>query len=68
MTNRISGLYVILEEDMREDDIEVLINAIKLFKKVASVEKNLANFDTVIAEVRARQDLAKKMFDILYDK
>lgn len=68
MTDRVNGLYVILEEDIREDDIEVLISAIKLFKKVAAVKKNISTFEASVAEVRAKQELTNKMFEILYGK
>lgn len=37
MTNRLKWLTVVFENDVREDDAEVIINAIKLIKWVIDV-------------------------------
>jgi len=66
MTNRYNTLLVILDHDIREDDAEPLIAAIKMMRGVLSVKPNVSDFESEMAEVRARQDLAQKLFDVIY--
>jgi hypothetical protein len=68
MTDRIHSLTVVLSHDIREDDIQPLITAIRLLKPVLSVVTHVTDDDSYMAEERARQELREKMFDILYPK
>ena len=38
MTDRVKGLYVALERDIRTDDLEVILTAIRMIKGVSGVE------------------------------
>lgn len=67
MTDRINALVVILEKDIREDDVESLVNAIRHFRFVADVKKNVSNIGDMIAYTRSRRDLTSKILDILHD-
>lgn len=66
MTDRYNSFTVVLERDMRSDDAESLITAIKQLRGVISVEPTVSNPDSVVAEVRARHDLSTKMWELLY--
>ena len=66
MTDRISGLFVALEQDIREDDVEDLIKAIKLLRGVAGVSTHVSNPDLYIAATRVRSELREKLLEVLY--
>lgn len=38
MTDRVKGLYVALDQDIRVDDVEPLMNAIRTLRNVSAVE------------------------------
>ena len=66
MTDTISALTVILEKDIRSDEIEPLIDAIKQFRSVLDVETHVSNLEQRVANSRARVELGEKLFEILY--
>ena len=68
MTDRVNSLQVCLDKDYRDDDIEVLRTAIMQMRGVISVGLNISDGDTWMAETRARQELGKKILDIVYPK
>ena len=68
MTDRINSLTIVLEKDVRDDDVEALISAVMQLRNVLSVEKNVTNVSDVVARQRARQELGKKLLDVLYPK
>lgn len=68
MTDRYYALTVILDKDMRDDDAECVINAIKMIKHVLDVKGNVSNPDTWMAEERSRRELCEKIWRILYPK
>lgn len=68
MTDRLSGYVVTLDRDIRDDDAEVITNAIKMIKGVLSVKPIVANIDTHIGYERAKQEIGQKLFNIFYEK
>jgi hypothetical protein len=66
MTDRIHALTVFLEEPIREDDVQPIIDAIRMIKRVASVQKHVHGIDALYAEQHARRDLEKKLWAALY--
>lgn len=68
MTDRVSGLYVILEQDIREDDVEELVQAIRLLRGVLTVETHVADFEEAIAQARVRSELIRELWDALNKK
>ncbi len=66
MTDRIFALTVILEKDIRADDVEALTNAISMFRGVLEVTKHVASPEAYTARVRARQELGEKLWAVLY--
>jgi len=65
MTDRYNALTVVFDKDIRSDDAERLINAIKMIKGVLSVEPNVSNVDSHIAYSKARQDISEKLWEVL---
>ena len=66
MTDRINSLAVVLESDMRADDAEELMSAIRQLRGVISVSGNVSDVASHIAQERARRELADKLWDVLY--
>ena len=66
MTARYNALVVVLENDVRDDDAEPLMNAIRVLRGVADVSGNVASIESYTSDVRARYDLGKKLLDVVY--
>lgn len=65
MTDRLKGLTVTLEADMREDDAKFIIDAILLLRGVAMVHTHVADLDHHFAVSAAKMDLQKKIIDLV---
>lgn len=68
MTDRFNYLTVALEQDIREDDAQMLISAIRQLRGVLSVEGNVVSADSWVAVERVRNEFREKLFDVLYPK
>lgn len=66
MTDRINAITVVLQDDIRIDDAEPILAAIKQIRGVLSVISNVADLDSHIAQTRARNELADKLWDVIY--
>lgn len=64
MTDRLKGCFVAFERDIREDDAEAIINAIKMIKGVEDVKVNIADADDWMNRQQIRRELRKKTFDL----
>lgn len=65
MTDRVHSLTVVLDSDIREDDIQRWVEAICLLKHVISVTPRVANLDSHMAEERAKRDLQDKIWAVV---
>jgi hypothetical protein len=65
MTDRIKGLTVVLEPNIREDDAQVIINAIKMIRGVGDVQTHISNLDHYMAFSQARMTMEKDIFDLI---
>jgi len=65
MTDRYHTLSVVLEHDIREDDAEPLIAAIRQMRGVLSVTGVVANAESHMAHERARHELGSKLWAVL---
>lgn len=65
MTTRHAGYLVTLEKDMREDDAEGVITALRMVKGVVSVEPVIGDPSLALAEERARFRLQKALWDVV---
>lgn len=68
MTDRLKGVWVAFERDIRTDDVEPLIEAIKCLRGVLAVEPSIATSDDWWAISRVRQELGEKIWEVLYPK
>lgn len=68
MTDRINSFTVVLDSDIRIDDVEPIVNAIRMVRGVASVTGNVANLDSHIAQVRAKRELRERLFAVLAEE
>jgi len=66
MTDRYHSLTVVLEQDIRADDAEVLLSAIAQLRGVLSVSGNVSDVTAYMAEERARRELGQKLMAVVY--
>lgn len=65
MTDRIKGFVVTLDSDVRIDDIDHIVNAIKMIKGICSVEPSVSNFDDTMNRERIKSELRGKFIEFL---
>lgn len=68
MTDRLKGVWVAFEKDIREDDAEPLIAAIKQLRGVLAVESCIADHADWIALERTRRELGQKLIEVVWPK
>jgi hypothetical protein len=68
MTDRFHSITVVLERDIREDDAQTVISAILALRGVISATGAVADMTSHMAEQRARNEIAAKLWDVLYPK
>jgi signal recognition particle subunit SEC65 len=65
MTARIRSLTIALDEDIRTDDIECLVNAIQMMRNVHSVTTNEVNPNDWVTERRVKLETAQKLNNLI---
>lgn len=65
MTDRVKGLVITLDQDYRIDDVQDIVNAIKMVKGVAKVDESVARIDDHMNRVRVRMELQGKLLEAL---
>jgi cell division septation protein DedD len=65
MTDRHSGYIVTLDADIREDDAEAIITALRMVKHVASVTPVVAQLEDHMARQRVRYEARSRLFDAI---
>jgi len=65
MTDRTNYLTVVLEKEMRDDDVEPIIDAIRCIRGVSSVGINVVDAMEYMTITRARNELSSKLWDVL---
>lgn len=65
MTDRHAAYIVTLDEDIRKDDAEAIINALRMVKHIIAVEPVVADFALGIAERRASNEWRKRIYNML---
>lgn len=66
MTDRYNAYIVVLDRDIRSDDAEATIAAIKQIRGVLAVMPNVADPGDRIAEMRIRSELGDKIMRLLH--
>lgn len=62
MTDRIKGFTVTLEKDFRDDDVEVIKQAIQMIKGVAHVEPSIVTNEDHFNRERIKSELRDKFW------
>ena len=65
MSRTLNALTVVLEHDMREENAEPLINAIRMLRGVVSVDTHVADMESHLAKTQAKHELRMKIFEVL---
>ena len=65
MTDRHAGYVVTLAKDIREDDAEAILTALRMVKGVLSVKPIIADLNLITAQERVRHDLTQKLREVL---
>jgi hypothetical protein len=68
MTDRLKGVLVTFDQDIREDDAAQIIAAIRMIKRVADVKPLVCNVEDEMARIRVDLEWRKKLSDLLFDK
>lgn len=63
MTDRVKGFTVTLTNDVRIDDIESLVNAVKMLKGVASVDLSISNSEDWMNRERVKYEIRDKFLN-----
>lgn len=63
MTDRHRGYIVVLASDIREDDAQPTLDAIKQIRGVIGVEPMVASPMDFVADMRAKNDVKQKFID-----
>lgn len=65
MTDRANGIVVVLEHDIRVDDLEPIINAIEQIRGVVCAKSHVADPGSFIVKQRVISDMRRKIFEVL---
>lgn len=66
MTDRFTSFTVILDQNIRDDDAQPIIDAIKQIRHVQDVFPKVANTSDAIAESGVRREIGEKLIKIIY--
>lgn len=67
MTDRHAGYIVTLGNDIREDDAECIINALRMIKGVISVRPIVSDVELMLAKDRVDLQWREKLHQLLRD-
>ncbi|MBU3935808.1 hypothetical protein KJ909_03985 [Patescibacteria group bacterium] len=65
MTDRLKALTVVLQKDLRDDDAEPIIEAIKQLRGVRRVTSHVTHLDDHVAYTNAKLDLMAQIWKLL---
>lgn len=65
MSDRTNALLVVLDHDIRVDDVQSIIAAIRLIKNVVDVKANVVDANSHVAYARVKSELTQKLFRAL---
>ncbi len=68
MTDRLKAFVVTLDHDIREDDADPILSALRMVRGVLSVDPVTATMDDDIARRRVRYELEMKLIEAIRNK
>jgi len=67
VTDRVQALTVVLDKDIREDDVEAIVKTIEMVRGVATVSADhIANPEDWMARERVRRELSQTMLEVFW--
>jgi hypothetical protein len=66
VTYRVHALTVLLHDDIRDDDAQPLIDAIKMLKGVTDVQPHVSDFSAVWAMAEAKRQIRAELGETFY--
>jgi len=67
MTDRIRHVTVTLDKDYRDDDVESILNAIKMVKGVSKVQPKVVDVTEHLARATVQADLEGKIYKAVHE-
>ncbi len=65
MTDRLKGVLVTFDREIRDDDAQPLLEAIKMLRGVLSVKQYICGMEDYMMYERGYMDARNKVFDLL---
>lgn len=65
MTDRIKGFVVVLDQDIREDDVQPLIDAIGLLRHVTAVKPLVAGIEDSMIRMRTTREISERLLEFI---
>lgn len=65
MTDRLRGVVVTFGQDIRVDDAEAILSAIRMIKGVVDVQPVVATYEGDMAEARVNQQWREKLYALI---
>lgn len=65
MTDRLNGVFVTFDRDIRDDDAEPILDAIRMIKGVLDVSPNITNISDYSARLRVQTEMREQIFKVL---
>lgn len=65
MTDRLKGVYVAFDRDIRDDDAESIIKAIEMVRGVAGVTPNISTAGEFDARCKVREEIREDLLAMM---
>lgn len=65
MTDRVNHLVVALEQDIRTDDVEFIVNAIRALRYVAGVEMGIVDGNSYAERMRFKNEMRERLYSLI---
>ena len=65
MGHKVKGFTVTLEQDYSEEDVEIILNAVRMIRGVAHVEPSLTTCQDHMAKVRLKFEMKDKFYKFM---
>jgi len=68
MTDRVKGLVITLEKDIRVDDVEAIIQSIRMIRGIAHVEPSITTAEDHMNRERIKYELRGKFYKFVQEE
>ncbi|MEE9338446.1 MAG: hypothetical protein V3U87_10225 [Methylococcaceae bacterium] len=65
MTDRLNGVTITFDRDIREDDAERILDAFRMVKGVVHVEPNIVTHKDHFTEMKVKTDVRDKLYKFI---